>query len=594
MADIKNESDDSAVKVTMLPVKSISPAASNMRAGESSERGLADLATSIDKNGLLHPITVRPLANARKTSYEIVAGERRWRAFLLRGWKRIPAVVRLLSDEEAYGIMAVENLQRESLTPFEESDSIRVLFSAGMSMSAIADMLGRSMSWVARRSRLALLSKKWRVALADPYNGLSKWSVLHLDLVARYDTEEQNKILEEYSNWFDCANVTLKGLETHLAERSFAVSRAPWRKVDAELFPDTGACRECVKRTGCQTELFEPITKVKKAATDRCLDTDCWNRKLAVYHDTQLRKAREKHDGLVLLDNDCRESALPAEYREQALASYAVTKAEKDDPGAVPAYVVGGPGAGKVEYVKVESWAKNTKKARATDGSGKALPKSIEERRAGLHRKRELLLLRKMTLIFQGKDSKTTSCKPGVCRVCGCTGNDCSGCIEKTGAPCWWINAEKTLCSACSDRATEEGRNKRRMLDLAGIVTHEVALKLVAAFGASRAPAEIILPEVEGAEGLPAALVHQMQIFSSLIEMNDTLNVSDLAVVGVFDKIIDKINSTVMAKGDLDMGHWRDACEVFNIPYDLLWEESVSELPEPKSWSPCAEKNGVK
>lgn len=115
--------------------------------------GLRELADSLAAHGLAQPITVRPMAAG---GYEIVAGERRWRAAGLLGWATIPAIVRELSDEDAAAVMLLENIARRDLSPIEEARayaSRRNRF--GWSVADLAKHANRSADFV--RRRLALL-----------------------------------------------------------------------------------------------------------------------------------------------------------------------------------------------------------------------------------------------------------------------------------------------------------------------------------------------------------------------------------------------------------------------------------------------------
>ncbi len=116
------------------------------------EDSLAELADSIRDHGVLQPILVRPLANGR---YQIVAGERRWRASRLAGKDAIPALVRNLSDLEAMTIALVENLQREDLNPVDEAVGYKRLMEvSGLTQEQAAKQVGRSRPAVANSLRL--------------------------------------------------------------------------------------------------------------------------------------------------------------------------------------------------------------------------------------------------------------------------------------------------------------------------------------------------------------------------------------------------------------------------------------------------------
>lgn len=106
--------------VTQIPVAQIVPGDNDREAFDAT--GLEELAASIAQHGLAQPITVRPLGAA---VYQIVAGERRWRAHQLLGWETISALVRQMDDEQASSVMLLENIQRAELNPMEEARAYR-------------------------------------------------------------------------------------------------------------------------------------------------------------------------------------------------------------------------------------------------------------------------------------------------------------------------------------------------------------------------------------------------------------------------------------------------------------------------------------
>ena len=120
-----------------------------------SEEALAELAESIRAQGVLQPILVRPAAAEGQARYEIVAGERRWRASQLAGQRTIPALVREMSPEQALAIARIENLQREDLNPMEEAAGFKELRDRfGLSQEEISSRVGKSRSAVANTLRL--------------------------------------------------------------------------------------------------------------------------------------------------------------------------------------------------------------------------------------------------------------------------------------------------------------------------------------------------------------------------------------------------------------------------------------------------------
>ena len=129
------------------------------------EDSLAELAESIKAQGVVQPIVVRPLpaGNGGETEYEIVAGERRWRAAQMAGLATIPAVVRDIPDESAVAVALIENIQRENLNPLEEARSLhRLIEEFGLTHADAADAVGRSRATVTNLLRLLDLPRPVR------------------------------------------------------------------------------------------------------------------------------------------------------------------------------------------------------------------------------------------------------------------------------------------------------------------------------------------------------------------------------------------------------------------------------------------------
>lgn len=131
------------------------------------EAELEALAASIREHGLLQPLLVRP-SRSLATGYEIVAGERRWRAAQRAGLTELPVVVRELDDRRVLELALVENLQREELSALEEAEAYaRLAREFGRTQEEIADAVGRSRSHVANIMRLLQLPESVRRMLAD-------------------------------------------------------------------------------------------------------------------------------------------------------------------------------------------------------------------------------------------------------------------------------------------------------------------------------------------------------------------------------------------------------------------------------------------
>lgn len=121
---------------------------------------LEELAASIKAQGLIQPISVRPVAAEGLVSYEIIAGERRWRAAQIAGLPEVPVLIRDIPDDAALAMSLIENIQREDLNPLEEAAGIqRLIDEFAMTHQEAADALGRSRSAATNLLRLLQLAK---------------------------------------------------------------------------------------------------------------------------------------------------------------------------------------------------------------------------------------------------------------------------------------------------------------------------------------------------------------------------------------------------------------------------------------------------
>ncbi len=130
---------------------------------------LENLADSIRAQGVVQPIVVRPIkGSGGEQRYEIIAGERRWRAAQLAGLAEIPAVVREIADEAAIAMALIENIQRENLNPLEESRALdRLIHEFELTHAEAAEAVGRSRASVSNLLRLLDLSDKVKPLLED-------------------------------------------------------------------------------------------------------------------------------------------------------------------------------------------------------------------------------------------------------------------------------------------------------------------------------------------------------------------------------------------------------------------------------------------
>ncbi|SDI58024.1 nucleoid occlusion protein [Alteribacillus bidgolensis] len=157
------------------------------------EEKIAELAQSIRTHGLLQPITVRQ----RESRYEIIAGERRWRAAISIGMEEIPAIIKDFNDTQTASVALIENLQREELTAIEEAAAYAKLLDLhGLTQESLAQRLGKGQSTVANKLRLLHLTDNVQNALKE-----REITERHARaLLPIKDAEKQEKILKEIIN----------------------------------------------------------------------------------------------------------------------------------------------------------------------------------------------------------------------------------------------------------------------------------------------------------------------------------------------------------------------------------------------------------
>lgn len=143
--------DEKRPQPQALPIESLQPGRFQPRKRIDPER-LEELADSIGAQGIVQPIVVRP---GTEGHYEIIAGERRWRAAQIAGLHEVPVMLREISDQAAIALALIENIQREDLKPLEEADALhRLLSEFEMTHQQIADAVGKSRATITNLLRL--------------------------------------------------------------------------------------------------------------------------------------------------------------------------------------------------------------------------------------------------------------------------------------------------------------------------------------------------------------------------------------------------------------------------------------------------------
>lgn len=151
---LDNSAVDNTSSAVTLGINEIEPNRDQPRKNFD-EKALGELAASIEKNGIIQPLLVRPMTDG---SYQLIAGERRWRAARMAGLSVVPVTIREMTDEEASVFALIENLQREDLNPVEEAQGLKSLIETyGFTQEEAADRVGKSRTAVTNTLRLLRL-----------------------------------------------------------------------------------------------------------------------------------------------------------------------------------------------------------------------------------------------------------------------------------------------------------------------------------------------------------------------------------------------------------------------------------------------------
>ncbi len=186
------------------------------------ENALAQLADSIAEHGVLQPLLVRPLASG---GYQLVAGERRWRASKMAGLSEVPVVIQEMTDSEMMELALIENLQREDLNPIEEALGYRELMEKhGMTQDMVAKRVGRSRPAVANALRL--------LNLPEEVTGLVRGGELTPGAARALLALEDEAELTELAKKAAKGLITVRELEQRAKkpEKSAAKAKAPARR----------------------------------------------------------------------------------------------------------------------------------------------------------------------------------------------------------------------------------------------------------------------------------------------------------------------------------------------------------------------------
>ena len=320
-----------------LTLASITPSLTNPRKTFNPDK-LTELANSIKATGMHQPILVRPLTGSRvadtdrAVQFELVCGERRLRASQQAGLDTVPAMVRVLTDDQVLEIQLVENLQRDDLTELEEAEGYDALMQhANITADQVGEKIGKSRSYVYGRLKLLDLCPEARVSLRDRTIDASRAL-----LVARIpDHKLQIKAMKEIVTRGQWAAghqepMSYRAAAEHVQSNfMLKLSTAKFKTADADLVPAAGSCKTCPKRTGHDPDLFSDVK-----GADVCIDPPCFHKKEDAHAAALVKDAKAK--GQTIITGKEAQELMPENGYNAKFKGYKRLDEAADSPTGVP------------------------------------------------------------------------------------------------------------------------------------------------------------------------------------------------------------------------------------------------------------------
>lgn len=223
---IDNSVEENDSSVNKLRIMEIEPNRNQPRK-DFDEKALSELAESIEHHGVLQPLVVRPLTNG---NYQLVAGERRWRAARIAGLSEVPVIIKELTDEEVIEIAMIENLQREDLNPLEEALGYRYMMDElKITQEQAAEKVGKSRPAVANALRL--------LKLPDEIQNMVKNNLIspgHARALLGFDSED---MMLQTAKMIVKEDLSVRDVET-LVKKSKKVPKLPKQQVRDKFFSE--------------------------------------------------------------------------------------------------------------------------------------------------------------------------------------------------------------------------------------------------------------------------------------------------------------------------------------------------------------------
>jgi ParB/RepB/Spo0J family partition protein len=274
----------------------IAPSLTNPRKTFNQVR-LQELADNIKASGVHTPVLVRMLPGHRAADtersviYELVAGERRYRASEMAGVDTIPALIRPLTDDQVLEIQLVENLHRDDLTALEEAEGYEALMEhTGMTAVQVGEKINKSRTYVYNQLKLLDLCSEARVSLRDGSIDPSRALVVARIPDHKLQIKAMKEIVDGHGYSSPREPMTYRQALEHV-QRNYMLKlgEAKFKITNAELVPAAGSCKTCTKRTGHDPDLFSDVK-----GADVCTDPPCFHKKEEAHAAVLVKEAKDR------------------------------------------------------------------------------------------------------------------------------------------------------------------------------------------------------------------------------------------------------------------------------------------------------------
>lgn len=256
---------------------------------EFEENSLNELAKSIEEHGVLQPIIVRKHPSISK-KFEVVCGERRFRASTIAGTKTIPVSIRELNDDEVFEIQIIENLERKDVHPMDEAKAFQKMLDSGKyTLEDIAAKVAKNQTFVAQRLKLNDLIAELQEEFLKGEFGIG-----HAVLFARISTDRQKEYIENIDSYYSPGYGSVKKVQEYLDRKNANLDDAIFPLGDSSLNPEAGTCLGCLKCASANPVLFPEVDD------NFCFDPSCYDRKDIAFRVSKLKEILEENTEILI------------------------------------------------------------------------------------------------------------------------------------------------------------------------------------------------------------------------------------------------------------------------------------------------------